>query len=221
MYGSLKVLWEMLRSRGYADKQIEYLIPIEDIQNMFTGKFNECYIDSNIDNDPLLAHIYKIIHVYETDHKNTTVDDTTAGDGNSNTITIYFCKNNVCKHSFKYIVKTMVEQKITHAIIIYTKTITPAVRNMIGTLNLDIECFLANEFSFNPLQHRLVPFHEKINPDSTEYKEILKHKSKLPIITHKDIISRFLYFKKGDVIRIIRSEHHRRDSCCVSYRVCR
>ena len=110
---------------------------------------------------------------------------------------------------------------LTHGVIIYSDKITPAVKKLIETTDADkglkctFEMFHINDVFFNPTKHLLVPVHTRV-PD--EEAKILKDKyesSKFPTLKSSDPIARFLAFKKGDIIKIIRREGY------IAYRVVR
>lgn len=70
-----------------------------------------------------------------------------------------------------------------------------------------LQIFYTKELMYNPLNHTLVPLHEKLTP--SEAKDIqesymIKHKSQMPIISRNDIIARWLGLNTGDIARITR-----------------
>lgn len=129
---------------------------------------------------------------------------------------------NINKPSFQSVLYNMIAQSDRHAIIIYKLAITPAVKTMIQSItNTNIEIFSTNELSINPLAHRLVPRHSRIPKTADEYQDLkqLQMISKLPVISSSDIISRFLNFRKGDLIKIQRPETA--EFFTIAYRLCK
>lgn len=71
-----------------------------------------------------------------------------------------------------------------------------------------LQIFYVHELKYNPLNHRLVPKHEKIQTEAEE-KEILekyraKSKSQLANILKSDPIAKWLGLKHGDIVKITR-----------------
>ena len=108
--------------------------------------------------------------------------------------------------NFKTCVGFMDKIGINHGIIVYNN-ITPAVNKLLTNtddLKCEIETFHVTELSFNPTKHTLVPKHTRVTDEEAK---ILKKKyegSQFQIIKPSDPISRFLAFKKGDMIEIVR-----------------
>lgn len=116
------------------------------------------------------------------------------------------------------IISNMTEQKINHALIVYTGTPTPAVKtalSKIGNLNLVIELFESLDLQFNCTKHQLVPKHIRLShSDALEFKKkygirvesidkpIIK--LQIPILLRTDPIARFYNYQKGDIIKVIR-----------------
>ena len=71
-------------------------------------------------------------------------------------------------------------------------------------LGIDYQIFSLKELQFNISKHSLVPKHEKINFDDIS-KYLNNDKSKLPIISIIDPMSRYLGLKQGDVVKITRN----------------
>lgn len=70
-----------------------------------------------------------------------------------------------------------------------------------------LQIFYTKELMYNPLNHTLVPLHEKLTPaESKEVQEsyMIKHKSQMPVISRNDIIARWLGLNTGDITRITR-----------------
>lgn len=118
---------------------------------------------------------------------------------------------------FKICVSRLEELNIPHCIVIYND-ITPAAKKAIAnTISLhttadhralEVEDFLAIDLRVNKTKHRLVPKHEKVPPE-----QAIKLMNRYPIIKVTDPIAKFYAFKKGDLIKITRSDGY------VAYRV--
>jgi DNA-directed RNA polymerase subunit H (RpoH/RPB5) len=75
--------------------------------------------------------------------------------------------------------------------------------------SFELEIFLIKELKINKSKHFLVPKHE-ILIDQEEIQNIIKefkvkNKTQFPIITKDDPMSRYLYAKTGDLIKITRN----------------
>lgn len=77
-----------------------------------------------------------------------------------------------------------------------------SVIDTIETSGYTFELWDIRRLQFNPLKHSLVPEHSVV--DTSEIAEIRMDKNKLPVISRHDPISRFLNFKKGNIIRVKR-----------------
>lgn len=99
------------------------------------------------------------------------------------------------------------EQKIKQCIVIYTECITPMAKKLVKTsIEHSIELFNLSELQYNITKHRLVPKHIRLTLDeSKEFKK--RFGSKHPTLLKTDPISRFYNFKRGDIIRVIRSSN--------------
>jgi DNA-directed RNA polymerase subunit H (RpoH/RPB5) len=70
-----------------------------------------------------------------------------------------------------------------------------------------LQIFYTKELMYNPLKHSLVPLHEKLpDAEARDMQEMymIKHKSQMPVISHNDIIARWLALRTGDIVRITR-----------------
>ena len=106
---------------------------------------------------------------------------------------------------------------ISHALIVFEGTPTPAVKNVISNtpdLKMNIELFQADDLQFNITEHKLVPKHILLSKEeAAEFKE--KYGVNIPILLHTDAVARFFDFTKGEIIKIIRRDGF------VSYRIVR
>ena len=121
---------------------------------------------------------------------------------------IYYLAN---KFKWSEVKKTLeAEQETPYELYIFVvkDKISQNYVKSINELNLNINTFDIKELQFNRTKHKLVPKHIKITSES-EIKEILesysvKNRFQLPIILKCDPIARYLGFKNGDIIKIIR-----------------
>ena len=96
-------------------------------------------------------------------------------------------------------------EDINHVIIVYPDIITPATKNML-TRSHDIiyELFTQQELQINITKHILQPTFEKVD-DKTKHNLITKFGYAFPKLLQDKPISRFYYYRPGDIIRVIRS----------------
>lgn len=104
--------------------------------------------------------------------------------------------------------KSMEDEKVTKAIIVYDNTITAFAKQQTDqNKNMSIEYFKKNELLVDKLSHVLVPKHELISEE--EKKELLKiYKIKdihIPKIYSTDQIARYFGAKRGQVFKITRN----------------
>lgn len=119
-------------------------------------------------------------------------------------IIIFIC--NILKFNIDYIqdyISYMYNSNINNSIIIYSNTITPFVKKIINTTDLNIELFSKDILQYNITKHYLVPFHEALSKSESE-KFKKKYGVKFPILLKSDPVCRFYNFKKGSVIRVLR-----------------
>jgi len=84
-----------------------------------------------------------------------------------------------------------------------------------------LQIFYTKELMYNPFNHILVPKHEKLSElEAKEVQEsyMVKHKSQMPVISHNDIIARWLGLKTGDIVKITR--HNDTSGTYYYYRCC-
>jgi DNA-directed RNA polymerase I, II, and III subunit RPABC1 len=106
-------------------------------------------------------------------------------------------------------VEKMVEQGVYKAIIVIRESITPSASRVMATMapKYTLEQFFETELLVNITEHHLVPQHV---PLSAEEKVALLKKYRLkeiqlPRMLVSDPVSRYYGFKRGQVIRIIRT----------------
>jgi DNA-directed RNA polymerase subunit H (RpoH/RPB5) len=114
------------------------------------------------------------------------------------------------------------DRKYIHVILIYTDCITPTGKRMVAESNdIIFELFSIGELQFNITKHRLVPLHQRLEEsESKEFKE--KYGLKYQSILISDPISRFYFYKRGDVIKIYRprkKNKHFNQGFIISYRI--
>lgn len=99
----------------------------------------------------------------------------------------------------------MVEKNISNGIAIYVSNVTSKANNDLGIVKpeINIQLFCYKELLVNPLVHSLQSKFEKLDKDEvSSFKS--KHGTSFPIIKKTDIVSRFLGFSKGDIIKVTR-----------------
>lgn len=136
-------------------------------------------------------------------------DSVTAIDTEGNTI-IAMLLGDVGKINIecaKTIMGHMDSNNISHAILVRTDVITPSAKDAFSTMmSMNFEFFYFDELQYNITKHRYVPLHEKLSPEEkNNFKE--RFGLKIPIIKVTDPVSRFYNFKKGDIIRVYRSDY--------------
>lgn len=114
----------------------------------------------------------------------------------------------------KFIVQTISDMKINHALVIHEERPTSAVKNFLldsTNTHLKIELFPIIDLQYNPTKHFLVPEHIPLSgKDASEFRQ--KFGSKIPILLRTDPISKFFGFEKGSIIKIVRKDG-------ISYRI--
>ncbi len=127
-------------------------------------------------------------------------------DVDGNNIIIFNSNDSLTIHSLKLFLKIMNDNDIRHCIIIYKDKITPSAKKIIDISEFEIEVFTYDEMSINITNHKYYFPHIKINDQ--EKKELLdKYGKHLPIILKTDPVVRYLNFKKGDILKIIRKDN--------------
>lgn len=117
--------------------------------------------------------------------------------------------------NMKSIYLVMNTNQINHSIVIYKDKVTSMAKSSIENFDLEIELFNIQDLQYNILKHCLQPkSFEKLSID--EIKKInQKIDLKFPIMRESDPVSRFLNFKAGNIIKIVRKNDF------VSYRIVR
>jgi len=170
----------------------------------------------SFDNDTIRKNILQMFSQRGYDIKSE--DDTTiiATKTDGNDVIVFL--NIITKFNIQEInakISLMKDIDISHSIIIYTGTPTPAVKNVITScpsLGLYIELFLVEDLMYNPTTNRFVPKHELTS--EKEAKEIReKTDGNIPILLKNDIIARFYDFRRKDIIRVTRADGY------ISYRI--
>lgn len=116
-------------------------------------------------------------------------------------------------NSVKDYISFLEQEKITHGVIIYNNVITSSAKKIILNLfNKSIERFSINELQFNITTHKYYNLHTKLN-DREKQRFIENIGMKIPILRHNDPVSRYYYFKKGDIIKVHRKNNY------ISYRI--
>jgi len=131
---------------------------------------------------------------------------------NNKHVLIFTCPDNITITLIKAYIKIMIDTNINHSVVIYDGKITPSAKKIIESTELTIELFTNNEMSINIFKHKYYFPHIKVD-DTTKNLLLTKYGPKLPIILRNDMVVRYLNFKKGDIIKIIRKDDY------VSYRM--
>lgn len=158
-----------------------------------------------------MSEILKIMHYRGYDKINTLNDHLIMKDRQTDHLIIIFsCEENLNIQILKVYVRCLEEIKITHAIIIYKNKITPSSKKILQSLKslYEIELFTYDEMSIDYKNTKY--FYEHVKVDNTEKKELIDTYgiNKLPIILKSDMIIRYLNYKKGDVIKILRKDNY-------------
>ena len=96
---------------------------------------------------------------------------------------------------------------VSHIIIIYKNKITPSTKKIITHNEVKIELFEENEMSFDITKHKYYYPHIKVD-DNTKKSLLNKYGNNLPIILKTDPIVKFLNFKRGDILKILRKDEN-------------
>lgn len=97
--------------------------------------------------------------------------------------------------------------ELSHIIIIYKQKITPSTKKIILHNEIEIELFEENEMCFDITQHKYYYPHIKVD-DNTKQFLLKKYGNNLPIILITDPIVKFFNFKKGDILKILRTDNN-------------
>lgn len=84
-----------------------------------------------------------------------------------------------------------------------------------------LQYFQIKQLLFNPTKHILVPEHTKLSQaEASEImnKYMIKSKLQMPMITHNDVIAKWLGLKQGDIVRIKR--YNENSGLSYYYRCC-
>ena len=115
--------------------------------------------------------------------------------------------------SMKEIFSVMSETGVNHSIVVYKDKVTPATKSTLEqSEDMKIELFAEEDLQFNITKHRLQPIFEKLSEDeATEFKKTFG--MKYGTLRLDRPIARFYDYKRGDVIRIKRSDGY------INYRI--
>ena len=84
-----------------------------------------------------------------------------------------------------------------------------------------IQYFQIKQLLFNPTKHVLVPEHIKLSSEEAKLimeKYMIKSKLQMPMITHNDVIAKWLGLKQGDIVQIKR--YNENSGLSYFYRCC-
>lgn len=128
-------------------------------------------------------------------------------DTENNHVLIFNVNDSLTIHNMKQYLQVMSTQNIKHCIIIYKDKITPSAKKIIQISEFEIEVFTEDEMSINITNHKYYFPHIKISND--EKTQLLnKYGKHIPIILKSDPVVRYLNFKKGDILKIIRKNDY-------------
>lgn len=104
------------------------------------------------------------------------------------------------------IIKSMNSLGVNHSIVVYKDSVTSAAKNINQNLeNMEIELFSEEQLQYNITKHRLQPKFEVLSEEEAkDFK--LKYGTKFGTILRTDPVARFLYYQRGDVIKITRKD---------------
>jgi DNA-directed RNA polymerase I, II, and III subunit RPABC1 len=112
----------------------------------------------------------------------------------------------------------------TEVIIMTNDNLTDSVRKLVmdmwGANKLSVSVFNIYQFINNPMEHVLVPKHERVTADEeAEVMKLVQSKAQLPVIKfHSDPIARCLGLTPGEIVKITRPSPSA--GVYVVYRVC-
>lgn len=127
-------------------------------------------------------------------------------------VLVFKLDDNITINMIKLYIKIMIDNNINHSILVYNGKITPSANKVIKNTNFEIELFTHNEMSINIFKHKYYYPHIKLD-DTTKQLLLTKYGNKLPVILKTDPIVRYLNFKKGDILKIIRKHNY------ITYRI--
>lgn len=129
-------------------------------------------------------------------------------DNEQKMVILFECKDALTIHNIKIYLQIMSDHHIGHCIIVYSDKITPSAKKIIDiSSDYEIEVFTENEMSINITNHKYYFPHIKVD-DNTKQNLLDKYGKHLPIILKTDPVVRYLNFKKGDILKIIRKNNY-------------
>lgn len=128
-------------------------------------------------------------------------------DVDNKNILIFNINSSLTINVIKIILKCMIENDFNHSIVVYDGKITPSSNKIIKNSDLTIELFTHNEMSINIFNHKYYFPHIKVD-ETTKQLLLAKYGTKLPIILKSDPVIRYLNYKKGDIVKIIRKNNY-------------
>lgn len=138
-------------------------------------------------------------------------------DDSSNLVYIYFCKQEkLTLDNVRDILSFLSSHSIFHTILFYNQGYTPSVIKAFEHMDVkyNFELFSIQEFYYCLTSLPYYCTHVLLTKEeSKQIKQI--YGNHIPIITSKDMICRYFYFHKGDILRI-----HRKDGT-IAYRIVR
>lgn len=130
-------------------------------------------------------------------------------DIDGNKIIVFICDSDVNIQILKNYITILKESNVFHSIIIYKNKITPSSTKILQNIKrlYEIELFTFQEMSYDIQETKYFYPHIKLN--NCEKKEIInKFGYKIPIILSTDPVIRYLNYKKGDIVKILRKDNY-------------
>ena len=135
-------------------------------------------------------------------------------DKEDNIIIVFMNNDDLNISILKSYLEILETSNVKHAIIVYENKITPSSKKILASIShfYRIELFTFKEMSFDIQQHKYYFPHIKLNKE--ERQEIVeKFGVKIPTILETDPVIRFLGYRKGDIVKVIRKDNY------ISYRI--
>jgi len=135
-------------------------------------------------------------------------------DKNENIIIVFINRDNLNISVLKSYLQILQTSTVKHAIIVYQNKITPSSKKILQSIKsfYQIELFTFKEMSFDIQQHKYYFPHIRCN-DEEKSEIISKFGLKIPVILDSDPVIRFLGYKKGDIVKVLRKDDY------ISYRL--
>jgi DNA-directed RNA polymerase subunit H (RpoH/RPB5) len=118
---------------------------------------------------------------------------------------IFMCKDNKLKIDCVKSFLAAANGRVNHIIIVYNNSITAATKSLIAMAQLSVELFLFSELQYDITKHNLFAPHVKVVDEKlSDYRK--DNAKNLPKLLQTDIVCRYYFFKRGDMIKINRRD---------------